>query len=314
MEKLNLSKNEVLKKASEIIQKKTSDKDTLYVFSLYHSGDAMKLVAYAHHLKRFYPQDKIVFITEQQKSDMWKMFDVVDGVEALEKEEREILELASQQHCLMYGENWIIGSCKNMLLSHFPGPEGVYGTDTAFTFPNACEAYKSMLLQIPYFYPAADVCATYLDDYDDDLADEYAKSILLAPTTYSIPSPEVDFWEYLAYRLQEKGFDVYTNAYGEEKEIEGTKRFSYGMKDTFNRSRYFYSVISARSGLSDFLAFQPEMLHIVLSPEENMMNFHDISCYGKSERIKNINWNMEDPLPYPVLWEQIEELLMENSL
>ena len=307
-----LSKKEVFDLARQIIDEKAACEDTLYVFSLYHSGDTMKLAAYAHHLKEFYDQTRIAFVSTQVNSPMWQMFDYIDEVVPLNEEEREILELSSQYHTHMYGENWIMGSSRNMLLSHFPGPGGIHGTDITKTFPNACEAYKSMILQIPYFYEAADVADSFRDPFDDALADEYARAILLAPNTYSIPSPEPECWEFLAFKLMDEGYEVYTNAFGEEPVIEGTKRFDFNMRDTFNLSRYFRAVISARSGLSDFLAFQPEMLHIVLNPEEQIMRFHDIACFGKSKKIMNINWNMEDPMPYPTLLEEIEETLRQD--
>ena len=298
--------------AQKIITEKATRKDTLYIFSLYHSGDTMKLAPYVHHLKRFYEPDRIAFVLVQKSAYLTEMFEAIDEILPLTEEEREILELASQQHMCMYGENWIVGSSKNMLLSHFPGPEGVHGTDTRLTFPNACEAYKSMILQIPYFYEAADVADSFKEPFDDDLADQYARSILLAPNTYSIPSPDMEFWEFLAYKLIDAGYEVYTNAFGDEPVIEGTLRFDYGMRDTYNLSRYFRGVITARSGFSDFLAFQPEVLHIVLSPEEKIMRFHDISCYGKSKRIHNINWEMEDPVSYSVLYEEVERILAED--
>ena len=298
--------------AQRIIKEKATRKDTLYIFSLYHSGDTMKLAPYAHHLKRFYEQERIAFVLVQKSAYLAEMFDAIDEIIPLSEEEREILELTSQQHMYMYGENWIIGSSKNMLLSHFPGPKGIHGTDECYTFPNACEAYKSMILQIPYFYEAADVADAFKDPFNDDLADRYARSILLAPNTYSIPSPEVEFWEYLAFQLVKNGYEVYTNAFGEEPVIEGTQRFDCGMRDAFNLSRYFRAVITARSGFSDFLAFQPDALHIVFSPEEKIMKFHDISCYGKSQRIHNINWEMEDPVSFPVLYEEVERILAED--
>ncbi len=307
------SKEQVFERAQNIIRDKACREDTLYVFSLYHSGDTMKLAAYAHHLKEFYSQPRIAFVSLQKNSVVKDMFDAVDEIITISEEEREILELTSQQHVCMYGENWIVGSSKNMLLSHFPGPEGVYGTDVSKVFPNACEAYKSMILQIPYFYDAADVSSDFVDAYDEILAERYKNSILLAPFAYSIPSPEPYFWEDLARWLKEEGYDVYTNVSQSEQEIDGTMRLCEDLRTTFNLCRYFSAIISTRSGFSDFMAFQPEVLHIVFSPEENMMRFHDIAAYGRSEKIYNINWNMRDPMPEQEMLERVEDILEEYA-
>ena len=193
-----------------------------------------------------------------------------------------------------------------MLLSHFPGPNGLNGTDRTKTFPNACEAYKAMFLQIPYFYPAADVSPSFLDDYDSTQADLYHNSILLVPRSYSLPSPDEDFWEFLTEALCEKGgYDVYTNVSPAEKEVKGTLRLEKSIRETFNLSRYFRAVISTRCGFSDHLAFQPDARHIVLSPEERLMEFNDIAAYGKSDQIVNIDFGMMEKYTYNTLIRMI---------
>ncbi len=100
-------RKQVLDFAGQIIGYKANRPDTLYIFSLYQGGDTLKLAAYSHHLKAFYPQQRIAIVCLQKHSVVAEMFDHIDEVIPMDAKEKDILEMASQDHSYMYGPNWI---------------------------------------------------------------------------------------------------------------------------------------------------------------------------------------------------------------
>ena len=232
-----------------------------------------------------------------------EMFECFEECIVINKEERDLLEMVSQAHMCMSGPNYIIGNLRSLVMTEFPGTEGVFKADRKKAFPNACESYKSMVLQIPYFYPAADVSEGFTDPFDEGLKEKYENSILLAPVANSLPGPDIEFWEGLAEELNKLGYIVYTNVKSGEFEITGTIRLETSIREIFNLSRYFHCVISSRSGLCDTLAFQKEAAHIVISPEVGTMEFNDIRIYEKNDKVFNTYY-----------WDKSKECLINEVI
>lgn len=103
--------------------------------------------------------------------------------------------------------------------------------------------------------------------------------------------------------MENSGFQVYTNVYGDEKEIPGTERLEVSIREAFQIVRYSAGVVSYRSGFSDILAFQPELPHVVINPDAHIMSFDDCSVLGNAKKLLNLVYEQsgEDALIQQIL-------------
>ena len=88
--------------------------------------------------------------------------------------------------------------------------------------------------------------------------------------------------------MVENGFQVYTNVYGQEEEVPGTKPLKVTIREAYQIAQYSAGVVSYRSGFSDILALQPELHHVVINPDDRAMRFDDCSVLGNAKKLLNV--------------------------
>lgn len=99
----------------------------------------------------------------------------------------------------------------------------------------------------------------YIEGFD------YDKMIIISPYAKSIKSIDTDFFDILVRELLKKGYDVYTNVSGEEKEIYGTKRLDCNLFDLYNYARLAKGFIGLRSGVCDLIAMTNIPMYILFN-------------------------------------------------
>ncbi|MDE7430895.1 MAG: hypothetical protein K2N34_03125, partial [Lachnospiraceae bacterium] len=119
---------------------------------------------------------------------------------------------------------------------------GIYGLDdnAAFTYPRVMELAKQSR-----------------DNLDESYALRREKVIILNPYANTIfgEVPD-DFWRYLAARLCEDGYSVYTDCgKGDKEVVPGTKAITVSLKELNYICKHIEGYIGLRSGLLDYILF-----------------------------------------------------------
>ena len=95
-------------------------------------------------------------------------------------------------------------------------------------------------------------------EYSEEKAGKYGGGVLLMPgaNTYKTNQVPVAFWEKVAKKLYDSGFDVFTNFNNKDCDIviEGTKPLSSSFEELVDLTRYFKGFVGLRSGICDLVA------------------------------------------------------------
>lgn len=260
----------------QIILSITKDPSAFYVFCPWGSGDTLTVAAYLHYIREYRGVQKLILVCKKNQTDIADMFDSIDDVIAVSGDECDAIVIASCLSLATYGPNYMVG---NLSLIR------------KVSFPHRLMPYKLFVLQVPESAVPEKVSEKFMGTYDSSLAEEWQNRIILAPYAVAFPLLSASFWEKLANALMEKGFRLYTNVYGEEKEIPGTERLEVSIREAFQLVRYSAGVVSYRSGFSDILALQPELPHVVINPDAHTMSFDDCSVLGNARKLLNLVYN-----------------------
>ena len=249
---------------------------TLYVFAAGHIGDAVTIAAFAGEAKRMYGLQKLALVCGKAYQDVGKLFDEIDECIPLSKEERHWLDLCNYQNSMMYGRNYIIGNYGKLFY------------ETTSYFDNRTVQYKSLILQIPSDTPPARVSKKILQEImERESRDE--RIICISPYASTFKLLPEDFWNQLVKELKNLGYTVLTNVYGKERELAGTSRYEKPLYETLLESARWTALISYRSGFSDYMAFNYQLPHFVIYPDERSSQYDDISLYG-TENASSYVW------------------------
>lgn len=80
------------------------------------------------------------------------------------------------------------------------------------------------------------------------------KYIIISPYAQSAKLINLEEYDKLISKLKDEGYDVYTNAYGQEKELNGTKRLECSLIELCEYANSAVAFIGIRSGICDMLA------------------------------------------------------------
>ena len=99
------------------------------------------------------------------------------------------------------------------------------------------------------------------------------KTVLLVPFAYSMVSMPREFWQRLSAMLQNKGYTVLTNTFGENEKnfIDNAFDLSLDFPDTMDFMQYGATVMGIRCGFFDITS-QAECKRIVLYPPKSSGN------------------------------------------
>lgn len=113
------------------------------------------------------------------------------------------------------------------------------------------------------------------------------KTVILTPVAHSVSNLDLDFYERLAKRLKEYGYQVFTNLSSDkEKEIRGTKRLVCGLERIVEIAEYCGYLIGVRNGLMDLVSLSNCKI-VALYPKNNpMYDFYNIQKNRKENNGK----------------------------
>lgn len=118
------------------------------------------------------------------------------------------------------------------------------------------------------------------------------KTIILNPYSNSLAGTNMLMWESIANKLNTKGYDLYTNAYGDQKTISGTKRLDCKMDEIFAICKHIKAVISIRSGFTDaIVSSNVDMVVIYDRVDQNWRKMHSLESWNAKGRVCEIETN-----------------------
>ncbi len=254
-----------------------------YVFCPWGSGDTLTVAAYLHYIREYRSVQRLTLVCKKNQTDIADMFDAIDDCIAIGADECDAITIASCLSLATYGPNYMVGNLSLIRKA---------------SLPHRLLPYKLFVLQVPENAVPEKVSEKFFTPYDTTLAEEWKNQVLLAPYAVAFPLLPDSFWEKLVQALNDAGFQVVTNVYGEEKPITGSERLEVSVREAFQLARYAAGVISYRSGFSDILALQPELPHVVVNPDTHTMSFDDCSVLGDAKKLLNLVYDeaQEDEL------------------
>ncbi|MCR4842933.1 MAG: hypothetical protein K5840_06710 [Eubacterium sp.] len=291
----------------KIVKETVKRADTLYVFCLWSAGDAVLIASYVHHLKRMRGFERAALVGKESHREAALMFDSVDEFIPIDSDSCVAVEQSALLFKTNYGENYVIGNLVGINSAQWE-LKAVGTPETAALF-NQDKWFKTMILQIPDFYKCADVSEEFIYPYDEEKAEEWKKSVIIAPHTNTFGDLPMEFCAALTFNFTHRGYTVYTNAHGDEWAIPGSERLDAPFRDVYDMSRYCTGVISFRSGFTDFLAHNPTVRHVVINPDEYSCAFHDVKAWSESTNLINL---IADE-PYEHFTSQIVKFILDEE-
>lgn len=126
---------------------------------------------------------------------------------------------------------------------------------------------------------------------------EKGNTIILSPYANTVVGYSVDFWIQLSEKLSEKGYCICTNCGANEKEIPGTKRFSFGFEIAQKVLDYAGFFIAVRNGFCDIVC-NSDAKKIIIYPIYNLFNsdvyeFCSLKKMGIGKNYIELQWRYE---------------------
>lgn len=283
---------ESLEKGHEIIRNIATDRNKLYFMYSEHNGDIIAASSLMESAKRVYGYAQAVFVCLKRHRDIAKMFDAFDEVVEVSTEEMNHIRCVASHFGYMWGENYILGNTNHLHRCWM-------------VYDNFLDAFKLTILQIPEKCKPSRLSNQIFTRSKEELKRIYGKMVMIAPYANSFANFPLEFWQLIVSELGNKGYGVLCNVFGKEQEIPGTTRLEKGLAETLEISYGCAGVISNRSGFSDLVAFNYDVPHVVIYPDEKMSSYWDISVFG-SEKTYKVEWKEA----YRDLAKQIVERLL----
>lgn len=142
-------------------------------------------------------------------------------------------------------------------------------------------------------------CQNNIDEYFEKYGLIKGKTVILAPNAQTIPLLPDEFWETLANRLCEKGFDVCTNvASKDEYAIRGTIPVFIKLNDIQEFAEKAGYFVSLRSGLCDILCNcnckKIILYHFILDVNMEKIQFFSLKNMGFNKNLFEYGINQEN--------------------
>lgn len=205
------------------------------------------------------------------------MFDAFDECITINSKEAQLIQRCNRDYERLYGSNFIIGNYRWLY-------------NIRWNFNNRIDFFRTCIFQLPPQCMPYKVSESFILDKKEFFHDETDNMVVIAPYALTCKMLPIYFWEKLVKNVNSMGYNVYTNVAKDEKEIYGSKRLELSLREIFSLGEEIKCLISFRSGLSDFMACNTNLYHIVINPMDGYMEKRDVSIYG-SEKIINLEYN-----------------------
>lgn len=155
----------------------------------------------------------------------------------------------------------------------------------------------------PYVHRNDETARKYVEDLFTREGLTRGKTVLLMPYANTAVGIPAEFWESLAFNLQEKGYTVCTNSSGElEPAISGTRPLFFDLRYGLEVVEAAGMMIALRSGICDVLS-SAKARKIIFYPDQiygpgKFIDFYRLVTMGLAEEAEEIEWNGEDSESY----------------
>ena len=93
-----------------------------------------------------------------------------------------------------------------------------------------------------------------LAEFEDKALIERGKTVIIAPYANSVVQPPPEFWRKLVCEYTQQGLQVFTDVFGNEKKLAGTKPIMIPLKSLVRAVEFAGHFIGLRSGLCDIVS------------------------------------------------------------
>lgn len=297
----NVSKGKTLLK--EII----SDDKYYYVLIDKGIGDTVIVALYSYFFEKKYNK-KICFVVPKGHLDVMKRFNYVKKTIGLTREELDNIVLyiskinkyETKDYCYAFFKmkisqnsrrNWSSSKWNKKLIMVERYKEFVFGIDKNFKQCKIAESSCNKEL---------------LKKYDIN-----SKTIIINPYANTVTALRISFWENLVLKLNNNGYNVYTNISNPQKEqvIKGTKSLNVTLDEIYNISSAIKAFIALRSGICEYLALNNINLVVINKNDKNYEGFDNVNTFSTKKTVKNVYVNKKKE---SVLISEILDLLKEK--
>ncbi len=251
-----------------------------------HMGDTLLITSLARAYKEQHGFPRLIFVSASLPEEMLNCYRSVDAVLMLDKAEMESLRFFIMIRKLWHQNGIRYAHFQDEVVLNYPH----VSTRNVINYQSySLRENRMNMLELridsafePLFVPSA--------INKEELRKKYGHAVLFMPVSYSSdPIPE-GFWENLAESVRAKGFDVYTNYNGAEKEsvIPGTLPFQSSFYEMAQMTEIFSLFVGVRSGLCDLISLTEKGRLVILYQESICGKSDDLLVEEKDIKESNI--------------------------
>ncbi len=233
-----------------------------------HMGDTLLIASLAMEYKQQNRLQRLIFVSTTLPEEILSLFPGIDTVLMLEKEEMKSLRFFMLAKKLWHQNRIRYAHGHEMIYFDYPS----IFTRVDWTDPRL--SFKESRLRIMELDKTSEFSSLNIPNPDNknSLIEKYGMSVLLMPVSYSTDLISESFWEKLATAIRERGYDVYTNYNGAEREsvISGTTAFQSTFYEFAQMTEIFALFVGLRSGLCDLISLTGNGKLIVLYDEKTI--------------------------------------------
>lgn len=233
-----------------------------------HMGDTLLIASLAKEYKRQNELKGLIYVATTLSEEILMLFPEINSVLMLDKDEMKSLRfymLAKKlwhQNGIRYahGREWIYFDYPSIFTRGDMIEPRLSFKESRLHIMGLEKGSQFSMLRVPPF------------DRDHELKERYDKSVLIMPVSYSTDLISNAFWEKLASRIKEHGYDVYTNYNGAQGEevIAGTMPFQSSYYEFAQMTGVFDLFVGIRSGLCDLISLTGNGKLVILYDEKTV--------------------------------------------
>ena len=245
--------------------KKSRPADSEIIVCPGHMGDTLLIAALAKAYKEQHGSPKLIFVSASLPEEVLNCFSSVDAVLMLEKGEMESLRFYIMIRKLWNQNGIRYAHFQDEVVLNYP----CVSTRNVIDYREySLRENRMNMMDLKMDSAFAPLNVPSPDD-QKKLAEKYGHAVLLMPVSYSTDPIPDKFWEKLAASIRVKGFDVYTNYNGAEKEsvIPGTIAFQSSFYEMAQMAEFFSLFVGIRSGLCDLISLTGKGRLVILYQE-----------------------------------------------
>ena len=227
------------------------------IYSPSNVEDIFWLTALAEEYKKRYKYKHLLFTARERQADVLARFPGIDGTIPLNDDLNLCLRYYIMVQRLYYANDIRYGHFLTDLTWEPP----------YFIHCLPCESSRlkhmwDTVLGLPYNTKKS---TPAIDKIADDVKGNLRKAILMMLGSFTIRGIPAVLWRKLAYELQKRGYEVYTNYSGLPYDImlENTNKLETSLREIAAVSLYFKSIIGIRSGICDLLSMTGCSLNVL---------------------------------------------------